>query len=65
MTSRWRRPRSGIDPEFIGMDGTGPGGFHRFRDKISQLNKVKYLWDMSADEIISLLPKEFNKFKNE
>ena len=21
-----------------------PGGFHRFRDKISQLNKVKYLW---------------------
>ena len=42
-----------------------PGGFHRFRDKISQLNKVKYLWDMSADEIISLLPKEFNKFKNE
>jgi hypothetical protein len=39
------------------------GGFPRLRDKIAQFNKIKNLWDMSADEIIKLLPKEFDKYK--
>ena len=39
------------------------GGFPRLRDKIGQFNKVKYLWDMKSEEIIHMLPKEFNKYK--
>lgn len=48
-----------------GTSKSKPGGFHRFRDKIAQFNKVKYLWDMKPSEVIKILPKEFDKFKNE
>ena len=40
------------------------GGFPRLRDKIAQFNKIKNLWNMSSVEIIKLLPKEFDKYKN-
>jgi hypothetical protein len=40
-----------------------PGIFPRLRNKLSQFNKVKYLWGMEADEIIKMLPKEFNNYK--
>ena len=40
-----------------------PGIFPRLRNKLSQFNKVKYLWGMTADEIIKMLPKEFNPYK--
>lgn len=40
------------------------GGFPRLRDKIGQFNKIKYLWDMSSEEIIKMLPKEFNRYKS-
>lgn len=39
------------------------GGFPRLRDKIGQFNKVKYLWEMKSEQIINMLPKEFNKYK--
>ena len=40
-----------------------PGIFPRLRNKLSQFNKVKYLWGMTADEIIKMLPKEYNPYK--
>jgi hypothetical protein len=43
--------------------GTKPGIFPRLRDKMSQYSKVKFLWEMNADEIIKMLPKEFNKYR--
>ena len=39
------------------------GGFARLRDKISHFNKIKFLWKMSTDEIIDMLPSEFDKYK--
>ena len=46
-----------------GNDPDKPGIFPRLRNKLSQFNKVKYLWGMTADEIIKMLPKEFNPYK--
>ena len=46
-----------------GNDPDKPGIFPRLRNKLSQFNKVKYLWGMSAEEIINMLPKEFNNYK--
>ena len=43
--------------------GTKPGIFPRLRDKMSQYSKVKFLWEMNADEIIKMLPKEFDKYR--
>ena len=40
-----------------------PGIFPRLRDKTYQFSRVKFLWSMSADEIIDMLPKEFNYYK--
>jgi len=45
-------------------DSDKPGIFPRLRNKVSQFNKVKFIWGMNADEIINMLPKEFNKYKN-
>ena len=39
------------------------GGFARLRDKISHFNKIKFLWKMSTEEIIDMLPSEFDKYK--
>ena len=30
---------------------------------MSQYSKVKFLWEMNADEIIKMLPKEFDKYR--
>ncbi len=50
------------------IPGTGkgikPGIFPRLRDKISQFNKIKFIWGMKADQIIKILPREFNKYKS-
>jgi len=46
-----------------GNDPDKPGIFPRLRNKLSQFNKVKYLWGMNAEEIIKMLPKEFNNYK--
>ena len=43
--------------------GTKPGIFPRLRDKMSQYSKVKFLWEMNADEIIKMLPKEFDRYR--
>ena len=40
-----------------------PGIFPLLRDKTYQFNRVKFLWGMSAVEIIKMLPKEFNEYK--
>tara|TARA_B110000046_G_C12969055_1_gene388110 strand:+ start:727 stop:1506 length:780 start_codon:yes stop_codon:yes gene_type:complete len=40
------------------------GIFPRLRNKISQFNKVKFIWGMDSKAIINMLPNEFNKFKN-
>lgn len=40
-----------------------PGSFSRLKDKISQFSKVMNLWDMKSDEIIKMLPSEFDQFK--
>ena len=40
-----------------------PGGLFRLRDKINQYFRVYDLWHMNAQEIIDLLPKEFNQYK--
>ena len=40
------------------------GIFPRLRNKISQFNKVKFIWGMDCKGIIDMLPGEFNKFKN-
>ena len=39
------------------------GGFARLRDKISHYNKIKFLWNMNTNEIIDMLPSEFDKYK--
>ena len=39
------------------------GGFPRLRDKIAHYNKIKFLWKMNTDEIIEMLPSEFDKYK--
>ena len=39
------------------------GGLFRLRDKINQYFRVYDLWHMDAQEIIALLPKEFNQYK--
>ena len=44
-------------------DSNKPGIFPRLRDKTYQFSMVKFLWGMSADEIIEMLPKEFNNYK--
>jgi hypothetical protein len=51
--------------ESIPATGKGgkPGIFPRLRDKMSQYSKVKFLWEMNADEIIKMLPKEFDKYR--
>lgn len=41
-----------------------PGSFTRFKDKISHFMKVMNLWEMSANDIINILPKEFDQYKN-
>ena len=41
-----------------------PGIFPRLRDKTYQFSRVKFLWGMNADQIINMLPKEFNNYKN-
>lgn len=46
-----------------GVDKNKPGIFPRFRDKTYQFSRVKFLWGMKADEIIEMLPNEFNKYK--
>ena len=39
-----------------GNDPDNPGIFPRLRNKLSQFNKVKYLWGMSpSEEIIKML----------
>ena len=40
-----------------------PGGLFRLRDKINQYFRVYDLWHMNAQEIIDLLPKEFDNYK--
>ena len=40
-----------------------PGSFARLKDKISHFNKVMNLWEMKSDEIIKILPPEFDQFK--
>jgi hypothetical protein len=49
--------------KYPGKNLTKPGIFPRLRDKTYQFNRVMYLWGMSADEIIKMLPKEFNTYK--
>ena len=44
-------------------DPDRPGIFPRLRNKLSQFNKVKYIWDMNSSEVIKMLPKEFDKYK--
>ena len=44
-------------------DKNKPGIFPRLRDKTYQFSRVKFLWSMSADEIIDMLPKEFDYYK--
>jgi len=40
-----------------------PGSFARLKDKISHYGKVMNLWEMTADDIIKILPKEFDIHK--
>ena len=40
-----------------------PGSFSRLKDKISHFSKVMNLWEMNSDEIIKILPPEFDQFK--
>ena len=44
-------------------DANKPGIFPRLRDKTYQFSRVKFLWGMSSNEIIDMLPKEFNNNK--
>ena len=44
-------------------DQNKPGIFPRLRDKTYQFSRVKFLWGMNADQIIEMLPKEFNNYK--
>jgi len=46
-----------------GTSKSKAGGLHRFRDKLNQFFCVYDLWHMSAEDIMKLLPKEFNTFK--
>lgn len=40
-----------------------PGSFSRLKDKISHFSKVMNLWEMDANDIIKILPKEFDIYK--
>ena len=44
-------------------DQNRAGIFPRLRDKTYQFSRVKFLWGMSADEILDMLPHEFNYYK--
>ena len=46
-----------------GTSKSKAGGLHRFRDKLNQFFCVYDLWHMSTEDIIKLLPKEFNQYK--
>lgn len=46
-----------------GAGGKGPGSPRRLADLINQLNLTYDLYAMNSDEIVALLPSEFNKFK--
>ena len=49
--------------KYPSSDKNKPGIFPRLRDKTYQFSRVKFLWGMKADEIIKMLPNEFNKYK--
>lgn len=50
--------------KYPSSDADKPGIFPRLRDKTYQFSRVKFLWGMNADQIINMLPKEFNNYKN-
>lgn len=47
-----------------GAGGKGSGSARRFSDILDQLDLTWDLYSMSAEELIQVLPKEFDKFQN-
>jgi len=46
-----------------GAGGKGPGSARRFAEVLNQLDVTWDLYAMSADDLLSILPAEFNRFK--
>jgi hypothetical protein len=51
-------------PKFGAIPKNKPGTLYRFIDVIQQLDLNYDLYSMSRDEILDLLPQEFNKWKD-
>lgn len=47
-----------------GAGGKGPGSARRFAEVLNQLDVTWDLYAMSADDLLSILPAEFNRFRN-
>ena len=49
----------------VGAQSKTRGGARRFADLLNQLDLNWYLYGMTAAEVLSLLPKEFDRFKRQ
>ncbi len=48
-----------------GAGGAAPGSVKRFVDLMSQLDRTYDLWAINCDQLLSLLPDEFSKYREE